>query len=116
MYIGVVGGRTYPDKDFVHSILHDFIKKGDTIISGGASGVDSFAKEFAEIAELLFVCYPPLEADGEDAYTKRNQRIADDCELLLVFPSYNSVGTYDTIAKAKKAGKRIIVFPIPRVD
>lgn len=45
MNIAVVGARNHPSKDFVLAVLKTSIIKGDTIVSGEAYGVDSWAKE-----------------------------------------------------------------------
>lgn len=109
MRIGVVGGRDFTDLDFVFTKLDNFVKVGDTIVSGGANGVDSIAEKFVEKRGFIkFKCFPPLEE--EDAYKKRNQRIVDDIDVLLAFPTKKSKGTWDTIAKARREGIRIVIF------
>lgn len=113
MKIGVVGGRYGVDIKFVFEHLRQFIKSDDTIISGGAQGVDTFAIEYAKYHNIFFHIFPPLEDDiakGLNPYHERNTRIANECDILLAFPSKTSVGTWDTVSKAISMNKRVMVI------
>jgi hypothetical protein len=47
-----------------------------------------------------------------ERYYARNQKIVDDCDLLVAFTERESGGTWDTIKRARKAGKPVkIVKP-----
>lgn len=112
MKIGVVGSRTWNDKSKVFAVLDNFAKKGDTIISGGAVGVDSFAYEWATKNIYLTVEYLPLREkyQAESPFYARNREIAKACDILLAFPNKDSKGTWQTIGFSKKFGKRVIIF------
>jgi predicted Rossmann fold nucleotide-binding protein DprA/Smf involved in DNA uptake len=114
MKVAVIGGRTFLDKNFVFESLDTFSKTEciDTIISGGAAGVDSFAKEYARKHHLPLVEFKP---DYEKFSPKiapliRNKLIVSEAEIVLAFPSTGSRGTYRAIAEAEKLGKRVVIF------
>jgi len=108
MKIGVVGARDRFDKEWIFKRLDEFIKKEDTVISGGASGVDSYAEEYAKLHSLNFHEFPPLDED--DAYGKRNTRIAEASDVVLAFPSKNSIGTWDTVRTAIRLNQRVVIY------
>ena len=111
MRIGVIGGLMRKDRDFVFSILKDFIKSGDTIVSGGAEGVDTFAREYAKENKIQIVEFlPDFKRDGNGAYMARNALIAEQSDIVLAFPSSSSSGTWHTVGIAKTLEKRVIVF------
>lgn len=76
------------------------------LIEGGSSGVDSDARHIAEgrgwkveTVEAEWTRY------GRKAGPMRNQAMIDSKpDLVLAFPADDSVGTYDTIQRAKAAG------------
>lgn len=111
MRIAIVGGRRRRDKDYVRSVLDQFVQEGDTIISGGARGADQMARDYAEERKLSFVEYRPEPPAFREQLMARNTLIAEACEVLFAFPDAWSRGTYDTIHKAESKGKRVVVFP-----
>jgi predicted Rossmann fold nucleotide-binding protein DprA/Smf involved in DNA uptake len=117
MKIAIVGSRTYPQLKLVEWFVRD-IPLGVVIVSGGADGVDAAAIEYAkrrgmETREHM----PNLEGckakhEYAERYYARNQKIVDDCDLLVAFTERDSGGTWDTIKRARKAGKPLkIVKP-----
>ncbi len=117
MRIGIIGSRTYPQIKLVEWFIRD-LPLGVVIVSGGAAGVDAAAVDYAkrrgmDTKEHL----PDLEGcRGRREYTERyyarNQKIVDDCDLLVAFTEKDSGGTWDTIKRARKAGKPLkIVKP-----
>lgn len=59
----VCGGRDYTDKQRVYDILNIEVNHGDTIIQGGATGVDDFAKRWAK-ACLRDLHWALVDIDG----------------------------------------------------
>jgi predicted Rossmann fold nucleotide-binding protein DprA/Smf involved in DNA uptake len=113
MNIAVIGGRTRTDKDFVCKTLNAFIKPGDILVSGGAEGIDTIARDYAAVNKLLIVEFLPIGskyAKGANPYLERNKDIAVLADVVLAFPSRQSSGTWHTIGVAKELGKRIIIF------
>lgn len=111
MIIGIVGCRRFTNADIVFDILNMFVKHGDGIISGGATGVDSLAEDYAKLFNIDFMCYAP-ESPTREAYLARNLSIAKTCDVLIAFPSQYSHGTWDTIRKAQHENKRVIIHHV----
>ena len=101
MRLAIIGSRTCPPVD-IASYLH-FVP--DTIVSGGAKGADTYAKEYAlkngiPIIEFL----PDYRKYGRKAPLMRNFQIVDNCDYLLAFWDGVSRGTKFTIDYAVKRG------------
>ncbi len=76
-----------------------------TIVSGGARGADTFAREYAikngiPIIEFL----PDYTRYGRKAPLLRNIQIVDNCDFLIAFWNGVSRGTKFTIDYAVKRG------------
>jgi fibrillarin-like rRNA methylase len=137
MKIGVVGCRHYNNYEFVKSKIDTFILNNAkyihandaysaanvgvsvgptiTIISGGAKGVDRLAKEYANEMGYFFLEHAPQTdryPSFNDAARARNRQIANDCDVLIAFPSATSVGTWDTVTRAKALNKPIYTYEI----
>lgn len=52
MNIAVVGSREFPSEVFVKDYLRTYLTAKDTVISGGARGVDRWAAEVARELQL----------------------------------------------------------------
>lgn len=108
---GIVGSRGYSDEGRAKKIMRDFVKPGDIIISGGASGPDTWAKE---VANELGVRCKEFIADwkeyGKRAGVIRNTQIVKTCDRILAFWDGSSRGTLDTIKKATMDGQVVLIF------
>lgn len=103
MKIAIVGSRNlYPKIKINRSI--------DEIISGGAQGVDSAAKEYAKKHGIKFTeIAPDYERHGRGAPFIRNREIVDSCDVLYIYWDGKSRGTKFTMDYAKKANKKIVL-------
>ena len=105
MKLAIIGSRTCPPID-----IEQYLKYiPDTIISGGARGADTYAKEFAKKHNLKLIeflpeydKYPPKQAP-----LIRNKKIVEECDCLLAFWDGTSRGTKFTIDYAHQLGKPI---------
>ena len=104
MKILVVGSRSIKDFD-----LSDYIpSETELIISGGASGIDSIAEEYADkhrISKLIF--YPKYEVYGKAAPLKRNEIMVDIADEVLIIWDGKSRGTKYTADYAAKKNKKV---------
>jgi predicted Rossmann fold nucleotide-binding protein DprA/Smf involved in DNA uptake len=115
MKLGIVGSRLFNNYEFIkNKILDNFnVKNIDTIVSGGARGVDLLGEIFAdEFGIQKDIAKPDWSKYGKGAAFIRNQEIIDRSDVLIAFPIKSSGGTWDTIRKAQKAGKRVLVFEV----
>jgi len=109
MKLAIIGSRNCPPID-IQSHLDSI---PDAIISGGAKGADTYAREFAqehgiEIIEFL----PDYKRYGRGAPLMRNKLIVENCDCLLAFWDGKSKGTKFTIDYAKEMGKEVRIVEI----
>lgn len=113
--IGIVGSRrrnSYADKEKVKTAFIANSRPGDIIVSGGCShGADKFAEEIAkELGLSILIHYPDWRGKGMVAGILRNTNIAADCDILIAAVAADRTGgTEDTIKKAEKLGKKIVI-------
>jgi predicted Rossmann fold nucleotide-binding protein DprA/Smf involved in DNA uptake len=115
MKLGVIGSRLFDNYEFVKGkILENFdVRTIDAIVSGGAKGVDTLGEKFADEFHLKKdITKPDWKKYGKGAAFIRNQEIVDHAKELIAFPIRESGGTWDTIRKARKSGKRVVVFEV----
>ena len=116
---GIVGKRYGWDKDYVSWKISDIIfnEQSDeitevTIISGGASGVDSFAKIYAMTNGIHYREFlPDVNEESPQRYFTRNKRIAEECDILIAFDgAVGRSGTKNTMRYAREMGKEVILI------
>lgn len=108
MKLAVVGSRSINDYVWIESVLESLMKEEDVteLVSGGAAGVDSLARRFAEEHSLGFTeILPDWQRYGKIAGFIRNKLIVDYCDLLLAFWNGKSSGTANSIKLAEKQHK-----------
>lgn len=114
-FVGIVGSRNYNDYDAFEKIILSWMEKNgpiDSIISGGASGVDSLAERFAKKHKIEIMVYSPDWKRGEEAPKMRNTLIVEASQRILAFPTKDSRGTWDSVNKAKKKGIPVEIFKV----
>lgn len=106
MKVAIVGSR-----DIVVRNLGEYIPKETTeIISGGAKGVDTSAKRFAQEQGIKYTEFlPQYEKYGKAAPLKRNDLIIEYSDMVIVFGDGNSKGTKYVIDKCKKQNKTAVI-------
>ena len=115
MKIGIVGSRSFPQLKLVEWFVRD-LPKGCIIVSGGANGVDDFATQTARERELdVIELLPDLEGckkrfEFTKQYYARNQKIADNIDLLVAFTEKDRGGTWDTIKRVRVQNKPVKII------
>ena len=109
MKLAIIGSRNCPPiniEEYLTCIP-------DTIVSGGAIGADSYAREFAKQRGLKLIEYlPDYEKYGRLAPLERNKLIIDNCDSVLAFWDGKSRGTQYTLDYAKVKNKPIKIVHI----
>ena len=102
MKLAIIGSRTCPPVD-----IEAYLKYiPDTIVSGGAIGADTYAKEFAIKHNLKLIEFlPDYEKYGRKAPLVRNKLIVEECDCLIAFWDGKSRGTKFTLDYAERMGK-----------
>lgn len=109
MRVAIIGSRGLQVDDIGH-----YLPNGVTeIVSGGARGIDTCAKIYAEkngikLTEFL----PQYERFGRAAPLKRNIEIIENSDIVLAFWDGVSRGTKFSIDRCKKLGKKILVYEL----
>lgn len=101
MKLAIIGSRNCPPI----RIEDYFPFVPDTIVSGGARGVDSYAKHYAVNHNIPIIEYlPDYKQYGRSAPFLRNIQIVETCDYLLAFWDGVSHGTKFTIDYANRYG------------
>ena len=104
MKLLIVGSRSITDFDLSPYITPDV----DTIISGGASGMDSVAERYADLRRLSkYIIRPRYDLYGRAAPLKRNEQMVDMADAVLIVWDGHSKGTQYTLRYANKTNKPI---------
>lgn len=116
MKLAIVGTRnpkmTYSEWE---PLLLEKINPADVteVISGGAKGIDYFAKLFAARHHIPYMEFAPQYAIyGRKAPLKRNLQIVEEASTVIAFPSGESRGTFHTITVARQRNRNVIVVKI----
>jgi len=115
MRVGVIGSR-----GLLVNNLADFLPPETTmLVSGGAKGIDTCAKEYAlanniPIKEFL----PEYDKYGKAAPLKRNIEIIMHSDFMLIIWDGKSRGTNHVIDNCKKLNVpvEIILLPLPSCE
>ena len=109
MKLLIAGSRSIADFDLSPYIPADI----DTIISGGANGIDSLAEQYADRHNLSkYILHPRYERYGRAAPLKRNEQMVDLADSVLVIWDGHSKGTQHTIKYTQKKNKPITLIQI----
>lgn len=107
MKIAVIGSRGLRVDD-----LGKYLPENTTeIVSGGAKGVDTSAKEYAEKNNIKLTEFlPEYEKYGRGAPLRRNLQIIGYADEVLAFWDGTSRGTKYVIDNCKKQNKKVTVY------
>lgn len=105
MKLLIVGSRSIEKFDLSPYVSDEV----DTIISGGAVGIDSLAERYADEHRLSkYIIRPRYDLFGRSAPLRRNEQMVDIADALLVVWDGHSKGTQHTLKYAKRNNKPII--------
>lgn len=107
MKVAVIGSRTLEVKN-----LEEYLPRDTTeIVSGGALGIDSCAREYALSHNLIYTEFLPLyEKYGKAAPIVRNKEIVEYADMVIAFWNGESKGSQNVIDLCQKIQKKIIVY------
>ena len=107
MKILIAGSRSISDFD-----LSEYIpSETDLIISGGASGIDTLAEQYADKHKISkLILRPNYKKYGRGAPLVRNKEMVDLADLVIVVWDGKSRGTKQTIDYTNSIGKKIILI------
>lgn len=107
MKVAVIGSRGLSVQD-----LGEYLPPETTeIISGGARGIDTCAREYAEANGIKLTEFlPEYDKYGRSAPLRRNITIIQNSDLVLAFWDGQSQGTKFVIDKCRELGVLVKVF------
>ena len=109
MKLLIVGSRSIENFDLSPYVSDEV----DTIISGGAVGIDSLAERYADLHRLSkYIVRPRYDLFGRAAPLRRNEQMVDMADALLVVWDSRSKGTQHTLKYAKKKKKTVTLVHI----
>ena len=111
MRFGIVGSRHFADLARVESYVEN-LPRDARIVTGSASGVDAAATRAARrhglSIQVLGASFE--EARDQSVAVARNQRLVDQCDVLVAFWDGASQGTRVTVDRALDSGREVHVF------
>ena len=109
MKLLIAGSRSITSFDLSPYVLREV----DTVICGGAEGIDALAEQYADLHRLSkYVIRPQYNIYGRAAPIKRNEQMVDMADAVLIVWDGSSTGTKHTLQYAKKANKSLTVVQI----
>lgn len=111
--VAVIGSRTFTDYELLKQTLNDM--EIDILVSGGAIGADKLAERYSDEKELnggnipIIVIKPDWQRYGKSAGFMRNTIIIENCDKVVAFWDGESKGTKDSIQKARKMNKPVLI-------
>lgn len=113
MKLAIIGSRTL-DQSEVRAVIDRVVRAAknpvDTIVSGGANGVDAQAEAYAHAHGIATEIYlPDYAAHGRRAPLVRNNVILENTDAVLAIWDGESRGTAYTVHRAKKLGLPVLV-------
>ena len=107
MKVAIIGSRKLNVEN-----LQDYLPEDtDEIVSGGAKGIDTCARNFAIKNSLkLTELRPEYNKYGRGAPLKRNETIVNYADMVLAFWDGESKGTKFVINYCEKVGKECKIF------
>ena len=114
--LAIVGTRSpkLSYKEWEKLLLQEFSPSDlSLIVSGGATGIDTYAKLFAGRHHIpLMEFLPDYSKFGVKAPLKRNTQIVKEASKVIAFPSADSRGTLHAISDACRMKKTVVVKKI----
>ena len=115
MKLAIVGSRDFEDYDLLCAEVEKIKQTQaiELIVSGGAKGADTLAKQYAAMNHIpLMEFKPDYKQFGHNAPVQRNALIVENSDWVLAFVAPTSKGTWDTIQKAEKMLKKVIIVKV----
>ena len=107
MKLLIVGSRSIKE----YALEKHIPNETTMIITGGAEGIDTLAEQYADKMRLSkLILRPQYDLYGRGAPLKRNEKMVELCDMVLIIWDGCSKGTKYTINYAEKIGKKVILI------
>lgn len=109
MKVAIIGSRNLEISDLARYIPPETAE----IVSGGAKGIDSCAKQFALSNGIKYTEFiPDYERYGRAAPIRRNDKIIEYADVVIAFWNGKSKGTQYVIESCNKKNKQVRVIEL----
>ena len=109
MKLLVAGSRAVKEFDLSPYIPPDV----DLLISGGATGIDTIAEQYADEHNIpKLIIRPEYSRYGRGAPIVRNKQMVEAADTVLAIWDGRSKGTLSTINYAQKLSKKVIIINV----
>ncbi len=109
--VAIIGSREFKNKDIFELVVSKLLNlKELTIVTGGATGVDTWAMEFCKKHNIRCDIIRPINPNNKVYYLFRNIEILTKADVLLIFWNGLSKGTKFVIDYAIARKKKIKVI------
>ena len=107
MKVAIIGSRSLTVQN-----LEEYLPLGVTeIVSGGAKGIDTCAREYAQREGLKLTEFlPDYQRYGRSAPLRRNLEIICYADQVIAFWDGQSHGTRFVIEECSKQGKKVTIY------
>ena len=103
-----MGSRTITDATILAEMLEPYAERVTQVISGGATGVDTLAREWAHRhGKPLQELRPDYQRHGAQAPLVRNRQIVTKADEVFILWDGSSSGTAHTKRTAEQLGKPV---------
>ena len=107
MKLAIIGSRNLTDINLKEYIPNEVTE----IVSGGARGIDTLAREFAKRNEIKITEFlPDYKKYKKGAPIKRNELIAEYADEAIAFWDGKSTGTMQTVKMFEAHGKSVKII------
>jgi hypothetical protein len=122
--VAVIGSRSFDDKSKLYDVLNKNKDKIKLIVSGGATGADTLATDWAKDYGIPYLVFPAKWRDPETgafdrgAGFRRNHSIVRHSDVVIAFWDGASGGTKNSLEIAEQLKKPVIkiLFEPPKKE
>ncbi len=110
MRVVIAGGRNIHNYELVLDAIEESKFNIQTVVSGGAKGVDALGERYAEEMNInLKIFHADWETHGRAAGPIRNRKMAENADAVIAIWDGKSRGTKNMIETAQKKGLLVYV-------
>jgi hypothetical protein len=108
MKVAVIGSRGFNNYELIKETLSSL--DITLVVSGGAMGADTLGERYARENGIPTKIFKPDWTKGRGAGFLRNTDIINEADTVVAFWDGKSRGTLDSIKKAEKQGKKVLII------
>lgn len=111
--VAIIGSRDFPAPHLVGravAVLVQLLGTEWLLVSGGARGPDRIAEKRYRALGLKPLIIKPDWSQGRGAGFDRNTDIVAQADIVIAFWDGSSTGTWDSIQKAKRMRREVVVI------